>query len=91
MGQDQDKTNTPTAKTLKDQISPVSSFKANKYEIRALPKGFGEWSLYGMISNSKAVPGEPDYVLMPSGVPRQPWEAFQEVGFRSVQTIGKNR
>ncbi len=91
MGQDQDKTNTPTAKTLKGQISPVSSFKANKYEIRALPKGFGEWSLYGMISNSKAVPGEPDYVLMPSGVPRQPWEAFQEVGFRSVQTIGKNR
>lgn len=91
MGQDQDKTNTPTAKTLKDQISPVSSFKATKYEIRALPKGFGEWSLYGMISNSKAVQGELDYVLMPSGVPRQPWEAFQEVGFRSVQTIGKNR
>lgn len=91
MGQDQDKTNTPTAKTLKDQISPVSSFKANKYEIRALPKGFGEWSVNGMILNSKAVPGELDYVLMPSGVPRQPWEAFQEVGFRSVQTVNKNR
>ena len=89
MGQDQNKANGPTASTQTIKLSPVSSYKANKYEIRAVPQGFGEWSFDGMTLNSKEGPGESRYVLMPSGVPRQPWEAFEEVGFRSAFSVGK--
>jgi len=89
MGQDQNKANAPTAKTQTNKLSPVSSYRASKYEIRVVPKGFGEWSFDGITSNSKEDPGESRYVLMPSGVPRQPWEAFEEVGFRSALSVGK--
>jgi serine/threonine protein kinase len=89
MGQDQNKANAPTAKTQTNSLSPVSSYRANKYKIRVVPKGFGEWSFDGMTLNTKEGPGESRYVLMPSGVPRQPWEAFEEVGFRSALSVGK--
>jgi len=85
MGQEQNKGIAPVTKTQTNNLSPVSSYRANKYEIRVIPKGFGEWSFDGMASNSK----ESRYVLMPSGVPRQPWEAFEEVGFRSAMSVGK--
>lgn len=89
MGQDQNKDNAPVAKTQTNKLSPVSSYKANKYEIRVVPKGFDEWSFDGMTLNSKEGSGESRYVLMPSGVPRQPWEAFEEVGFRSALSVGQ--
>jgi serine/threonine protein kinase len=89
MGQDQNKANAPMAKTQNNKLSPVSSYMTGKYEIRVVPQGFGEWSFEGMTSTSKERPGESRYVLMPSGVPRQPWEAFEEVGFRSAFSIGK--
>ena len=91
MGQVQNEANASMAKTLTDQLFPVSSYRTNKYEIRVVPKGFGEWSFYGMTSNSQEGPGGSDYVLMPSGVPRQPWEAFEEVGFRSAQSVRKGQ
>ena len=91
MGQSQKEANAQTANAQTNQITPVSSYKANKYEIRVVPKGFGEWSFYGMTSNSKEGSGESRYVLMPSGVPRQPWEGFKEVGFRSAQSVRKEQ
>lgn len=90
MGQDQNKANAPVTKTQTNKLSPVSSYRANKYEIRVVPKGFGEWSFDGMTINSKEGSDESRYVLMPSGVTRQPWEAFEEVGFRSALSVGQN-
>ena len=89
MDQDQNRANAPVAKTQTNKLSPVSSYMTGKYEIRVVPKGFGEWSFDGMTSNSKEGQGESRYVLMPSGVPRQPWEAFEGVGFRSAFSVGK--
>jgi serine/threonine-protein kinase len=89
MGQEQNKDNAPVAITQTNKLSPVSSYRASKYKIRVVPKGFGEWSFDGITDNSKEGPGESRYVLMPSGVPRQPWEAFEEVGFRSALSVGK--
>jgi serine/threonine-protein kinase len=89
MDQDQNRANAPVAKTQINKLSPVSSYRASKYGIRVVPKGFGEWSFDGMTSNSKEGPGESRYVLMPSGVPRQPWEAFEEVVFRSALSVGQ--
>jgi serine/threonine-protein kinase len=89
MGQDQNKANAPVTKTQTNKLSPVSSYRANKYEIRVVPKGFGEWSFEDITSTSKEGQGESRYVLMPSGVPRQPWEAFEEVGFRSALSFAK--
>ena len=91
MGQSQKEANAQTANAQTNQITPVSSYKANKYEIRVVPKGFGEWSVYGMASDSKEGSGESRYVLMPSGVSRQPWEGFKEVGFRSAQSVRKGQ
>ena len=89
MGQDQNKANAPTTKTQNNKISPVSSYMPGKYEIRVVPQGFEEWSVEGMTSTSKDRLGESRYVLMPSGVSRQPWEAFEKVGFRSAFSVGK--
>ncbi len=91
MGEVPIEANAPMAKAQTNQLSPVSSYRANKYEIRVVPKGFGEWSFHGMTSNSREGLRESDYVLMPSGVPRQPWEAFKEVGFRSAQSVSKKQ
>ena len=77
------------AKPQNNNLTSVSSYLTGKYEIRLLPQGFEEWSYEGMTLNSKEGPGESRYVLMPSGVPRQPWEAFEEVGFRSALSVGK--
>jgi len=91
MGQVQIEANALMAKAQTNQLSPVSSYRANKYEIRVVPNGFTEWSFHGMTSNSKEGSRESDYVLMPSGVPRQPWEAFKEAGFRSAQSVSKKQ
>lgn len=89
MGQDQNKANAPVAKTQTNKLSPVSSYMTGKYEIRVVPQGFGEWSFEGRTSTSTERQGESRYVLMPSGVTRQPWEAFEEVGFRSAFSVVK--
>ena len=89
MGQDQNRANAPVAKTQTNKLFPVSSYRASKYGIRVVPQGFGEWSFESMTSTSKEGQGESRYVLMPSGVPRQPWEAFKEVVFRSALNVGQ--
>lgn len=73
--------------------SPVMLSKANAYGVRGINESIGEW----------AVRGE-DHVVVghlwtdaekgsgfPSAVRRHPWEAFQEVGFRTAMNIpGQN-
>jgi hypothetical protein len=49
--------------------------------------GFSEWSLHKATSGSKKLPADYEYVLMPEGVPRKPWEAFEHAGFRTARNI----
>jgi serine/threonine-protein kinase len=78
---DQSKTDKPPEVSAK-RLSPVSGYVANKYGVRFMDNGFGEWSLRGTIATSRQSVENLDYILVPSGVMRQPWEAFEEVGFR---------
>jgi serine/threonine-protein kinase len=71
-----------------DRLSPVSNYPPNKYGLRDMGNGSSEWSLLNTASDSKKLPA--DYVLMPEGVPRQPWEAFEYVGFRTAQKVSQS-
>jgi serine/threonine-protein kinase len=65
---------------------PVVHFKPDVYGIRGLEGNVSEWGVaMGMGSVQKDE--ESPYVILPSMIPRQPWEAFQEVGFRTVAII----
>ncbi len=52
-----------------------------------MDSGFGEWSLQGASAIFEVPSTDTDYMLMPTGVTRQPWEAFEEIGFRSAQNV----
>jgi len=70
-----------------DRLSPVSNYPGNEYGLRNMGKGFSEWSLQNTTSGSGKLQAEFDYALMPEGVPRQPWEAFERAGFRTARNI----
>jgi len=89
MTESQKKSDAPTLENPAKRLSPVSDYRENKYGVRAMNRGFGEWSLV-----IKSIPDEepltlPDYMILPLGVTRQPWEAFEEVGFRCARDIEK--
>ncbi len=80
---------------------PVMLLKPNALGIRGLNSGMGEWGL--RIATGSGSPRKPrlEYVVLgtfgqgpgtpprtPALVPRQPWEAFEEVGFRTVIGMG---
>jgi serine/threonine-protein kinase len=77
--------------------SPVILFPPNAYGIRGLNAGTGEWGVRNQEYSSGEPGGQTQYVALglvqpgtssgkkgslPAGVPRHPWEAFEEVGFR---------
>ena len=79
--------------------SPVILFPPNAYGIRGLNAGTGEWGVRIQASSSGEQQRQAQYVALglgqpgissgnkdslPAGVPRYPWEAFEEVGFRCV-------
>ena len=72
---------------IQKELSPVTNFTPNKFGIRGLDKGISEWGHW----NPEKAPGsrgiETEFIVLPSGVIRQPWEAFEKVGFRCVQSI----
>lgn len=73
-----------------DRLSPVSNYPANEYGLRDMGNGFSEWSLHNMTAGSEKLSADFDYVLMPAGVPRQPWEAFEQAGFRSARNVERS-
>jgi hypothetical protein len=87
MMESQNKADGSAAESLAERLSPVSTYKENKYGIRAMDSGFSEWSLQGASVLSEEPSRDLYYMLMPTGVIRQPWEAFEEVGFRSAQNV----
>jgi len=87
MTQAQSKNDAAASQNLAKRLSPVSDYAANKFGIRELGNGFAEWSVRATTADSGKHSLNFDYVLMPEGVPRQPWEAFEQVGFRCARDV----
>ena len=71
----------------KKELNPVTNFAPNDYGIRGLDTGISEWGHRNLekISEDKGI--EAEFVILPSGVTRQPWESFEKVGFRGVMSV----
>ena len=79
--------------------SPVMLFEPNTNGFRGINKIVSEWGLRIPNTSSSVNQGEMEYVILgglgrardkdhtfPSPMLRQPWEAFEEVGFRCVRS-----
>ncbi len=71
--------------------TPVTVFKPNRFGIRAVNKNIAEWTVRTGRDEGQEymVMGRLSHALedgdeTPSGIKRNPWEAFEEVGFRCV-------
>ncbi len=67
---------------------PVVHFKPDVHGIRGLIENVNEWGVASGTRSPKK-DGKSQYVVLPSMIPRQPWEAFEQVGFRTVMSIPK--
>lgn len=75
--------------TKNDMPLPVLAFPAKGYGIRGLEGHLGKWAL----RSERTRPGkaeEIDYVVIPRGVRRCPWEAFEDVSFRTALSPADN-
>jgi serine/threonine-protein kinase len=83
--------------------TPVMLLKANSLGIRGLNSEMGEWGLRITAKEDGNKQGRLEYIVLgafgqgprtsespPSLVPRHPWEAFEEVGFRTVIGMGNS-
>jgi hypothetical protein len=66
---------------------PVVQFKPNVYGIRGLGGNVSEWGLSLRMGPSPKKDAQ--YVIPPGAIARQPWEAFEEVSFRTSLSIPK--
>lgn len=79
---------------------PVINSRPNDLGIRGLNENTSEWGVISGEASGNAKKGEWEYVVLggfgggprqgamvPSPLPRKPWEAFEEVGFRTVLSI----
>jgi serine/threonine-protein kinase len=82
------------------KLSAVTDFVPNKFGIRGLNTEISEWGLWDLTASSKDIINNREYVVLggvgnvsgqetpiPSPVPRHPWEAFENVGFRCVLSV----
>lgn len=72
-----------TSRGLSQTIAPVILFLPNAYGIRGMDHNVEEWSLMSDIQNPKVA----QYMILPSFLSREPWEAFEEVGFRCALSV----
>ena len=84
------KSEAPALENQAKRLFSVSDYKENKYGVRAMDRDFGEWSLVRKSILTEEPLNPADYMIMPTGVRRQPWEAFEEVGFRCARDIKKS-
>lgn len=68
----------PDQKVQSNIPSPVAQFKPNIHGIIGLAGNVSEW----VLSGSK-------YKIMPSAIFRHPWEAFENIGFRTAWSTSK--
>jgi serine/threonine protein kinase len=98
----QDSGRAPTPQTLKplQKLESVLHFKPNAFGIRGMNNDVGEWALLLIGATSRDEKSDEEYVILggieglaekdssiPSLVIRHPWEAFEEVGFRSARSV----
>jgi serine/threonine-protein kinase len=82
------------------KLSAVTDFAPNKLGIRGLNAKISEWGLRVLMAPPQEKNNDKEYVVLggvgnvlakkytiPSPVPRHPWEAFEEVGFRCVLSV----
>ncbi len=84
---EQSQAGAPTSKTPVSNLSPVLHYQPNQYGIRGLDKSIKEWGLWISSSTSRDKLKDAEYVVLPSTILRQPWEAFEAVGFRCVREL----
>jgi formylglycine-generating enzyme required for sulfatase activity len=92
----------PAPQSLKplQKLRSVLSAQPNAFGIRGLNNDVGEWAIKFMGATSRDEKSDEEYVILggiegmaekdssiPSLVIRHPWEAFEEVGFRSVRSV----
>lgn len=68
-------------------LAPVTDFPPDRYGIRGLGRGIKEWVLWVFQPASRDNTLDADYAVLPEAVVRQPWEAFEKVGFRCVGDV----
>jgi serine/threonine protein kinase len=68
---------------------PVTVSPPNAYGIRGPAQNESEWAVREAAPAGKE--GQPGYLVLPEAVLRQPWEAFEDVGFRTVQGVPGGR
>jgi formylglycine-generating enzyme required for sulfatase activity len=98
----QDSGRASAPQTLKplQKLEPVLSFQPNAFGIRGMNKDVGEWALLLIGATSRDEKRDVEYVILggikgitekdssiASLVNRNPWEAFEEVGFRCVRSV----
>jgi serine/threonine-protein kinase len=76
---------------IQKELYPVTNFPPNKYGIRGLSEGISEWGHRSLEEDPEYKGIEPEFVVVPSGVIRQPWESFEKVGFRCVLSSRTNK
>jgi serine/threonine-protein kinase len=99
-GQGQLGTNDSIPATPMQKLLPDINFKPNTYGIRGLNQRISEWGIRFLGATSKNKIREAEYVILgglgglsdpkisnPSPIIRQPWEAFEEVGFRCARSV----
>jgi serine/threonine-protein kinase len=81
---------TPSSEDQVLSESPVSVTQSqpNQYGIRGLDGNVNEWGILVPSEPSRASKGR-RYGVLPEAVERQPWEAFKNVGFRTVLPVSK--
>jgi len=84
---EQSQTDALTTKRPASNLSPVINYQPNKYGIRGLNKRIKEWGLWISQSSSGENIEDTEYVVLPTTIFRQPWEASEEVGFRCVREV----
>jgi len=68
-------------------LAPVTDLLPDRYGIRGLGKDIQEWVLWFPPPASRDKSIDADFAVLPEAVIRQPWEAFEKVGFRCVREI----
>ena len=72
-----------TARTL----APVTDYPPDRFGIRGLGRDIQEWVRWLSPPDSRDKSIDADYAVLPEAVIRQPWEAFEKVGFRCVSDV----
>jgi serine/threonine-protein kinase len=68
-------------------LVPVTDFPPDQFGLRGLGGDIQEWVLWFSQPASRDNSIDADYAVLPEAVVRQPWEAFEKVGFRCVRDV----